>query len=222
MNNVKNSIGWADFTWNPVVGCKNGCPYCYARKIRKRFEPDIPFEIITNYDERLEQPLKIKKSGTKIFVGSMTDLFAKWARRSNVVNILDIIKQCPQHIFMFLTKNPEGYKHYKYPDNVCLGATVTGIGDWKRVANFIRIKRDNIKFLSIEPLLDRINSSYFLLPDWIIIGGLTPKPCHKKEWVDKFLDLNSAIKRPIFLKDNLKYPVKIKEFPFYNIIKRCL
>lgn len=34
-------IEWADATWNPVTGCAHGCPYCYARRIAKRFEPRI-------------------------------------------------------------------------------------------------------------------------------------------------------------------------------------
>lgn len=33
----KTDIEWADMTWNPVVGCKHGCEYCYARRIAKRF-----------------------------------------------------------------------------------------------------------------------------------------------------------------------------------------
>lgn len=33
----KTNIEWADMTWNPVVGCKHGCEYCYARRIAKRF-----------------------------------------------------------------------------------------------------------------------------------------------------------------------------------------
>lgn len=31
------SIDWADMTWNPVTGCKHGCPYCYAALTAKRF-----------------------------------------------------------------------------------------------------------------------------------------------------------------------------------------
>ena len=34
---MKNKIGWCSMTWNPVWGCLNHCPYCYARKIAKRF-----------------------------------------------------------------------------------------------------------------------------------------------------------------------------------------
>ena len=30
-------IEWCDRTWNPVTGCKHGCPYCYARNITHRF-----------------------------------------------------------------------------------------------------------------------------------------------------------------------------------------
>ena len=33
----KTDIEWADMTWNPVVGCKRGCEYCYARRYAKRF-----------------------------------------------------------------------------------------------------------------------------------------------------------------------------------------
>lgn len=35
MNNTR--IDWCDCTWNPVTGCLNGCDYCYARSIAKRF-----------------------------------------------------------------------------------------------------------------------------------------------------------------------------------------
>lgn len=33
----KTDIEWCDMTWNPVVGCKHGCEYCYARRYAKRF-----------------------------------------------------------------------------------------------------------------------------------------------------------------------------------------
>ncbi len=33
----KTKIEWCDRVWNPVFGCLNDCPYCYARKIAKRF-----------------------------------------------------------------------------------------------------------------------------------------------------------------------------------------
>ena len=33
----KTKIDWCDSTWNPVTGCLQGCPYCYARRIAERF-----------------------------------------------------------------------------------------------------------------------------------------------------------------------------------------
>lgn len=33
----QTKIEWCDSTWNPVTGCLNSCPYCYAKKIANRF-----------------------------------------------------------------------------------------------------------------------------------------------------------------------------------------
>jgi len=33
----ETKIEWCDSTWNPVTGCLNDCPYCYARRIAERF-----------------------------------------------------------------------------------------------------------------------------------------------------------------------------------------
>jgi len=32
----QTKIEWCDYTWNPVVGCKHGCSYCYARRFAER------------------------------------------------------------------------------------------------------------------------------------------------------------------------------------------
>ena len=37
----KTDIEWCDYTWNPITGCKHGCPYCYAEKVTKRFGGDV-------------------------------------------------------------------------------------------------------------------------------------------------------------------------------------
>ena len=39
---MKNSkIEWCDMTWNPITGCRHGCPYCYAKGITNRFTGDM-------------------------------------------------------------------------------------------------------------------------------------------------------------------------------------
>ncbi len=40
-NRTNENIEWAKWTWNPVVGCKTGCIYCYARDIANRFYGDF-------------------------------------------------------------------------------------------------------------------------------------------------------------------------------------
>ena len=37
----KSKIDWCDFSWNPVTGCRMGCPYCYAAKQSQRFSGDV-------------------------------------------------------------------------------------------------------------------------------------------------------------------------------------
>lgn len=43
-------IEWADSTWNPVTGCLNDCPYCYARRIATRFA--LPDGVCFRRDEQ--------------------------------------------------------------------------------------------------------------------------------------------------------------------------
>ena len=33
----RTGIEWCDYTWNPMTGCYNGCSYCYAQNIARRF-----------------------------------------------------------------------------------------------------------------------------------------------------------------------------------------
>lgn len=33
----KTKIEWCTHTWNPVTGCKRGCPYCYAKSIANTY-----------------------------------------------------------------------------------------------------------------------------------------------------------------------------------------
>ena len=39
MNETK--IDWAEMSWNPVTGCRHGCPYCYARRTAHRFDAGL-------------------------------------------------------------------------------------------------------------------------------------------------------------------------------------
>ena len=68
----QTKIDWCDSTINPVVGCKNGCRYCYARKLNDRFN------FIKNWKEPQFFPERLKQLDSKapksIFMDSMSDI----------------------------------------------------------------------------------------------------------------------------------------------------
>lgn len=49
--------------------------------------------------------------------------------------------------------------------------------------------------------------------NWVIVGGLTPKPAHKPEWVQSLINQCRMAGVPLFLKDNLRWAEEIKEYP---------
>ena len=65
----KTKIDWCDSTWNPVTGCKHGCPYCYARGIAERFGGyDLNGEITTHNPlprAELHEPLTVTHNNGK-------------------------------------------------------------------------------------------------------------------------------------------------------------
>jgi len=210
MNRTK--IEWCDYTINPIKGlCKNDCWYCYAIRMYKRFgwNPEIRWDSDIFYD--LE---KIKKP-SKIFVGSTHEIFGDWIPKKWVNEILFHIYALPSyHTFIFLTKFPQRYQDFIFPKNCWLGTTITGKEKNQSHIHGSFSGMDNIKFISYEPLLSEPEPiTKYLSLDWIIIGGLTPKPVHKKEWVQNIINQAMELNIPIFLKDNLKWKEKIQEFP---------
>lgn len=201
----KTKIEWCDYTVNPIKGpCKNDCWYCYAKKMYKRFKWKT---WISFHPEVFNEIGKIKKP-SKIFVGSMHDIFGGWINYGCIQRILEGIENYKKHTFIFLTKNPNRYSEFVFPKNCLLGATVTEKKDeWR-----IDAMRHTKGFISVEPLLEDVSDLNFKGIDWIIIGGLTPKPVHKKEWVTEIIKQARQLNIPVFLKNNLKYKPEIKEY----------
>lgn len=213
---VKKSIGWCDITRNPIKGrCEGGCWYCYysaKRGMLNRFKQKIGLQL----DLRVFN--KFPKKAKKIFLCSTNDLFGSWIPEVWRAYIFFDIRIRSQYIFQILTKFPLNIDR-KMPNNVWLGVTVTENGD---MINTWRIgrKEAKIRFVSIEPLLERIDP-YMIHHscDWIIVGRLTGyghKYDPKKEWIEEIVWKARERDIPIFLKDNLKEiwgENLIQEFP---------
>lgn len=200
----KGKIEWCDYTWSPVVGCKHDCFYCYGKKIAKRFFKDNPNYEPRFYPERLKEPCWTKKP-SKIFVCSMADLFGEWVPKDWIEKILGVVSQNPQHTFQFLTKNPERYLEFDFPENCWLGTTCESWAKYERVIWLIEKKMasGNKTFISIEPLLGEWKWKFqkdkkFI--DLVIVGAMTgPNAIEpKQEWIKSIKHKN------IFYKNNIK------------------
>ena len=156
MNNISKTIGWADWSWNPIVGCNNNCQQfqCYAEAMNKRFKWIEQWNKPEFFKERLHEPYK-KKKGAKIFVGSMCDIFSEGVDQRWIYAILKVVEENPHHTFMFLTKKPMKYKSYTWPENAMLGITLTSNLDYDRKIWFIssifslKAESSNISFTSL-------------------------------------------------------------------------
>ena len=172
------------------------------------------FHFVKKWNEPEEQPQTTRGKGwewkiahikkpSRIFMGSMTDLFGDWVSKEFITEMLYTCGLYPEHRFLFLTKNPERYKDFTFPKNCWKGMTVDH-----------NIKQEywkGIDFISIEPFRQQV---VFYPVRWIICGGMTPKPCHKNVWVDDLIVNAHSKNIPVFLKKNLKYDKPlIQEYP---------
>jgi len=205
----KGKIEWCDWTINPVKGkCLHKCSYCYANAIHDRFkwDPKVRFE-----PKILEQIVKAKKP-SKIFIGSMHDLFGDWIRKEWIEQIIKTTKKYPLHTFIFLTKNPRRYLEFDFPKNCWLGVTVDGIeNDMDRTYKIDNLvsKKDNYRFVSFEPLLGDVSDVMWKINvnsvHLVIIGGLSgPKPFYPpQEWIDNIIKQCKKNNIEIIFKRNL-------------------
>ena len=115
----KSKIEWCDRTWNPITGCTKispGCENCYAERMAKRFGgsrgyADGEHFKVRTHEEKLLAPLRWNKP-SKIFVGSMTDIFHDDVPDEFLDKMFAVMAMAANHTFMVLTKRPERMKAY--------------------------------------------------------------------------------------------------------------
>lgn len=212
----KTKIEWCDYTWNPIRGyCPNNCTYCYAHRMYDRFgwDKDLRFDI------HELQAINMLKKPSRIFVGSMIDMYHNKIPREWVKLIIRLTRMFQQHTFITLTKFPDNLFPFAFPKNWWVGCTIEDARALRRSWAFLDCFTfaglsgpKGKKIISFEPLLGDIPVSLNGI-DWIIIGGLTPRPVHKKEWIDNLLRLAGWFNVPVFIKNNARYPEVRQEFP---------
>lgn len=231
---AETSIQWADYTFNPWIGCQRvspGCEHCYAetQDSRKRWGGETHWgptrPRYRTAESTWKQPLKWNREAQvsgqrrKVFCASLADVFedrlelAPWR-----MELLDLIRRTPSLDWLLLTKRPENIRKaiasatctvrgnndrfdstlvwlsewlsgHRVPSNILLGTTVEDQQRAnERIPHLLAVPAV-VRFLSCEPLLERIDLSAFMsgpyvgLPgdvvhenfnagiDWVIIGG---------------------------------------------------
>lgn len=211
-----SEIEWTDATWNPVTGCtkiSRGCDNCYAERIAERFrgveghpyEQGFDFRLWHN---RLEVP-KTWKRGRFIFVNSMSDLFHKSVPKNFKGRVFDTMEQADQHIYQVLTKRSslmrdfvnERYNNEPVPSHIWLGVSVEDRPALSRVKH-LQQTNASVRFLSIEPLLDRVGKINLDGIHWVIAGGESgpnSRPT-RLEWMREIRDQCIEDDVPFFFK----------------------
>jgi protein gp37 len=231
------SIEWAQWSWNPITGCKHDCPYCYARDIanrfyKQKFEPSI-YPTRFNAPKNTSVPEKADEDVAfrNVFTGSMADIFGRWVPDEWVHRVIGVVKECPQWNFLFLTKFPQRVHEYEkeLPSNAWMGTTVDC---QDRVANaekaFAKMT-GGTKWLSIEPMLTPLRFERLDLFDWVVIGGASPS-AQTPKWTPPFdwiSDLHQQARDAgckVYHKDNLGLgdDVRLREFPWTEPAKPAL
>jgi len=205
--------------WNPVKGlCPVGCDYCYARRIYNSFHYDSTIR----FDAKEFHAVEKLKKPARIFVGSTIELFGEWVPKDWIDAILEQARSHSQHTFIFLSKRPERFRFFDFPDNCWTGVTITQENPTK----YFRIEKlweanAPVHFISFEPLHSAIKPGVaFIFLNWVIIGAETGnrkgKIAPKEEWIRDILSFADDEEVPVFMKDNLpKFPHirKRQEFP---------
>jgi len=181
----KTTIEWTTengMSWNPFGGCSpksKGCANCYAETYANRFHEEVPklkgtitngrFNGVINLDEKeLMRPTKRKKPTT--FFISMSDPFHENIKFEWIDRVFQVMKDCPQHTFLLLTKRSEiartyfeGKMDYSPLPNVWLGTSIENQHSAKRMYDLLRCPAAG-HFVSAEPLLGLVDLENIMLP----------------------------------------------------------
>jgi len=220
-------------TWNPVIGCKHLCSYCWARKLAetklnnhpKYKDGFIPKIIESEFNKKF-------KEEEFVFVSDMGDLFGDWVPKEWILKVLEHIKKFPKTPFLLLTKNPKRYFEFlnEIPSNCILGTTIETNLDKingfsyssiskaplpsKRIEIMkeLRKKWKNFTMIAIEPIMKFDNNFALelkeIMPTFIVIGKDNYNNNLPEPYDEEILELIKKLKQykmKIILKGRIKW-----------------
>jgi len=228
MNKIKETIGYADYSWNPIAtGTRDEVKEEAMEKLEDPF-------YLRFWPSRLEEPMKLNKP-SRIFVCDMGDLFGDGIPEQWTGSVIDYIEACilpglASHTFLLLTKQPQNLAKWSpFPDNCEVGISVTRNNQLDNALECLKQIEATVKFISFEPLLERMpNEGLVNHINWVIIGATTGSKKDllelqqkypglalvqwgrkwtlqpKVERVKEIIEAADKAGIPVFLKDNLK------------------
>lgn len=246
-----SKIEWTNHTGNIWWGCDevhSGCDNCYARVYAHRFHPGhwgdtarLPtksfWKDLARYQKNASEN---KVEMTRVFIGSMMDIFEKSKRTTDGRGTGALRDQFfsqisqglyPDLMLLLLTKRasninkltPDGWK-VDPPGNVLFGATAVDAPTMRDVSRHFS-KVNGRTFLSIEPQLgfiDLIKDGGGFKPDWIIQGGESgpQKRPFDLAWARHMRDQCADLAIPYFFKQidkvqTIPEDLMVRQFPIF-------
>ena len=176
-------------TWNPVVGCRHDCCYCWARKLAETKLKKIERYKNGFTPKLIDKELSKRFKNEIVFVSDMGDLWGEWVPKEWILAVLDATKRSSKTNFFFLTKNPDRYLELLnlIPTNAILGATIETNRntstyskaplpeDRVKAMQELRYRCSNNIMVSVEPIMDFdlfnfLDSIKRIQPNFVVIG----------------------------------------------------
>ena len=213
----RTKIEWTDATWNPVHGCTKispGCAHCYAETFAERFRgvPGHPFEFgfdLRLVPEKLEQPFRWR-TPRMIFVNSMSDLFHRGVPTDYVEKVVRVMVLANWHTYQVLTKRAERMhellnsrlRDAADQPHIWWGVSVENRQHGLPRVDLLRDTPAQVRFLSIEPLLEDLGRINLRGMNWVIVGGESGPKARpmRPEWVRSIRDQCRAAGVAFFFK----------------------
>jgi protein gp37 len=213
----KSSIEWTEATWNPVRGCTKispGCTHCYAETFAERFRGVVGHPYEQGFDlrlvpEKLLDPARWNSPKT-IFVNSMSDLFHQSVPDAYISAVAKVMCTAGWHTYQVLTKRSsrllnllsEELSWAARQPHIWWGVSVEDRRYGVPRIEELRGIPAEVRFLSIEPLLEDLGEINLEGIHWVIVGGESGHGARpiRPEWVLSLLEQCRSAGVPFFFK----------------------